>query len=524
MVSVAVRDMTSKYGSKIIYTELECTDYLTFIKTARSEGVSEGSYMDYIKSLMYGRFNIVIKERGKVIYAQAKRKEDENVSKVMTMTGVNYETPFPQIMFDPIDQIIGQFNEKDTAPKGSRTYGEIWGPAIEGTWFVDDTHPIYDYLTRSKGVLNANRSGFVVLQSLFRKCPRGPWFITGRGETLLIHNRDLGKKVYKQYTYKAEPSQLIDFTAKTKFEAFDKQVVSYSGMDPKERKNFFVTDYRKALYGQRNPKEILEDKEISEEDATKELQQYFDLRDAVYPKWGIDLFEGIHLRPVPDLIRLGPQDYSDNPMLRAVQKVKAETMADPWLLHMGIVRYSWYTMPIESYSEAVNVMNSRQREMAMDKEEGKIIIQGDPWVISEYTIRVLNVHKQHEGQYYIKKCEHALTSQGYKTTLDCIKVVPGSIMTTIGGVSKEEYDAMDDVTKEVFTKQYKREQELFGPEVKVTYFTPKTMASPYGYGSGPSYTSYEDKVQSYASDEDIPELIRLSKVSGSIVNFNPESK
>jgi len=530
LVLVVVRDMTSKYGSNIIYTELECTDYLTYIKTARSEDGKTGSYMDYIRAQMHGKFNIVIKDRGKKIYAQVKRKREENVARIVRGAAPDYEHPFPDIMFDPIDQIIDEMIEEDDTPIGSRIIAEMIGPTLEGTWFITDTHPVYKYLNESIGVLTANRSTFMVLQSLFRKCPRGPWFITGRGETLFIHNRDMGKKIYKQYTYKAEPSQLIDFTAKTKFENFNKQVVSYAGMDPKERANFFVDDYRKALYSQRNPKEILDDKEISEDEMAEELRKYYNLRDAIYPKWGVDLFEGMHIRPVPEILRIGPQEYSDDPWVRELEKAKAEQTADPWLLvdrwpykHLGagIIRYKWYTMPLESYAEAVNVVNSRQREMAMEKEEGKIILQGDPWLRSELTLKILNVHSQHEGQYYIKKCEHRITNQGYKVTLDCIKVVPGSILTTLGSISQEEYDALDDVARSVFEKQYKREQELFGQDVKIATPVQGYIHTNVGVYER-SKMGYEEK--GYISNEDINELIRLSRTSDSSISFNPENK
>ena len=57
---VLVRDMTSKYGTNVIYTELQCTDYLTWLKVQRSSDVANGSIIDYIKAQVYGKYKIVI--------------------------------------------------------------------------------------------------------------------------------------------------------------------------------------------------------------------------------------------------------------------------------------------------------------------------------------------------------------------------------------------------------------------------------------------------------------------------------
>ena len=537
LVVVVVRDMTSKYGTNIIYTELECTDYLTFIKIVRSNDVGEGTFINYIKAQIYGKYNIVIKDRGKVVYAQVKGKKLEGEDRFVKTMVPTYMEVFPDIMFDPIDILFIE-TVVDPAPEGSKTIKTL-KPTLEGTWFVKEDHPIYRFLNETKGILTANRSTFVVIQDLFRKCPRGPWFVTGRGETLFIHNRDLGKNIYKQYKYKDELGHLIDFTPKTKFENFDKQVVSYAGMDPKNRVNLFIDDYRKALYNQRNPKEILKDRVISDRKKAIELKKYFALRNQAYPRHGIEVTEGAILFPGTEKQWFLPGHFDKPFRLREPQPHLAAkdhtgiANVDPWvrkegdgfdpLFHDPILRAVWYTMPLESYSDAVSVTNNRLREIAMDKEEAKIILEGDPLIISEFTIRITNVHSQHEGQYYIKKCEHILTHQGYKTQLDCIKVVPEAILTTLGNISKDEYDNLDDIAKEVFDKQYKKEQELFGPEVKISYQVEKPVV---GISQSATYTKLvkENETQGYTNDDDIGKLIELSKLPDSYITFDPENK
>ena len=526
LVVMVIRDMTSKYGSNLIYTELECTDYMTFIKIARSDDVGYGTFISYIRAQIYGKYNIVIKDRGNIIYAQPKEEKEEFVG-----TGIHPFSEYHVTMFDPIFEALFKRHGIEI-PEDEELI-------LKDPWFVEEDHPVRRYLSESKGILTANRSTFVVIQDLFRKCPRGPWFVTGRGETLFIHNRNLGRTVYKEYRYKDEDGHLIDFTPKTKFENFDKQVVSYAGMDPKERANFSVDDYRTALYNQRNPKEILEDKKISDEEKARELKKYFNLRNKTYPRWGIEATPGYFRYPGTEREWFIPGQLDKSYVLREPQPHLAArdhtgvVNADPFLRNEGggfdptyhdpVLRAIWYTMPLMSYSEAVNVTNAHLRKLAMDKEEAKIIIEGDPSIISEFTVRITNVHSQHEGQYYIKKCEHIITSQGYKTQLDCLKVIPEAILTTLGNISKEEYVALDDVAKSVFDKQYKREQELFGSDVKIQRPDVERVVLPM-YGEYNPNKIFDEDVRRYTSDEDIVELIKLSKLPDSYISFDPENK
>ena len=438
VTTVVVRDLTSKYGREVIYTELICTDYLAYLKVTRSDDIGEGAFIDYIRAQVYGRYNIVIKDRGERIYAQVRRKEYQSEDRLVPVNVPDYGPPYEGIFFDPIDE----------APEGSKSILINQKPTQAGTWFVDVDHPVRVFLEEKQSIPTSNRSTFIVMQDIFKKCPRGPWFITGRGDTLLIHNRNLGKGVYKQYKYKSEEIGLIDFTAKTKFENFDKEVISYAGMDPQDRKNFFIDDYRKALYELRTPKEVLKDRKISDEMKKYEIEKYLNLRNVPYGKFGVTEIEGAYFNPGTPEQRFWPGHFDKPFKLKdgypglAVPDNTRVVNPDPFVrssegpqfdpyIHDVILRALWYTLPMMTYEEAVNVTNNRQRELAMDKEEGNVILEGDPWMKSELTLRITNVHKQHEGHYYVKVCEHIITNQGYKVELDCIKVVPEAMMTII---------------------------------------------------------------------------------------------
>lgn len=540
IVTVVIKDLSSKYGSEVIYTELECTDYLSYLKITRSDDVGEGTLIGYIKAQVYGRYNILIKDRGIKIYAQVTRKSKEDEDQIIPVGIQDPGEPYLGLMFDPLDE----------APEGSKTILISKKPTEAGTWFVDDSNPIRMYLENEKGILTSNRSTYVVLQDMFRKCPRGPWFVTGRGNTLFIHNRHLGKTAYKRFKYKSDNSGLIDFTAKTKFENFDKELVSYAGMDPQNRKNFFIDDYRKALLGTRNPKEILEDRRISDEEKRKEILEYLNLRKIPYPKFGTTAIEGAYLNPGKPEQLFVPGHYNrpfinrdpylnvavpDNTNIRNPDPfVRSEDgdHFDPYK-HDPILRAIWYTMPIMTYEEAVNTTNNRHRELAMEKEEASAILEGDPWLKSELTIQVTNVHRQHEGHYYVKECEHIITNQGYKTELDCLKVVPEAMITTLINLSTEEYEALSDELKQIMGEQYKREQYLFGADLKIHYVqedetllagTPGPLSTPTVVGTAHKSTTLNDLFKKYGNDDAIDELIKLSSNSKTTILFEPDNQ
>ena len=551
--TVVVRDMVSKYGNNIIYTELECTDFLTYLKVVRSPDVGKGTITSFIKAQVYGKYNIMVKDRGEILYVQAKRKEDQKRDRLVELyvddTGLPSNFPF----YQPLDEVSEKYGE---VPEGT---GVVLKKAVispVGTWRCKTDHPVYQYMEKETDIPTSNRSTYVVLQDLFKKCPRGPWFIAGRGDTLVIHNRNLGRKVYREYKYKAEPGYLIDFQAKTKFENFERQVISYAGMDPKNRENFFLDDYRIALSNLRNPKEILSDKNITEEEKKKQIKEYISIRFEGYARFGIGATPGAILNPFDEDRLFIPGHFSKgfiNKVGQTPYAVQDNTEvlknSDPFIRDEGerfnplehdvILRAQWFTMPLLTWEDAVSVTNNRQRELAMDKEEAKIILEGDPWLMDKHTIRITNVHSQHEGHYYVKKCEHMLTQQGYKTTLDCIKVVPEAMVMTLGNITKEEYDNLDGITKETFDKQYQREQKLFGNNLKVVgsefvrkYYPgsqPVSTITPYDEyrEASLSITDLLDPEQNWQVDDFVDRMLEIynSKDARFELNsINPENK
>lgn len=474
--TVVVRDMTSKYGPNVIYTDLECTDYLTYIKTMRSPDVAEITLMDYLRQQSYGKYNVAVIDRGEVIYSQSALKKKENKEEIPYVGPWDGGPEFHPV--EIIDPIIRFRNPNLNANQ------EQFEREDPGTWHVAEDDPIKEFLEQPVSIPTSNRSIYVVLQDVMKKCPNGPWYVTGRGDTLEIHNRDLGGSVVRLYKYKDEPAQLLDFQAKTKFENFEKQSISYSGMDASDRQNYYVEDYRKALVNQEGLVEILKDKTITNVEKEKKINEWLDLYEGGYDTFGTIRVDGAFIEPGTDAQRFIPgtfpepfisnidqevavKDKTYNDLNRYAPAVRPpETLDRVEFKDDLILRASWFTVPLLTRDEAINVTNARQRELAMDMEEGKIIVEGDPGLMDQHIIKISNVHRQHEGRYYVKKCEHIIGPNGYKTNLDCLKVVPEATIANVTTITQEQYEG-GQLTEEQ-EKYYLKERALFGHDVIVS--------------------------------------------------------
>ncbi len=506
-VTVLVRDLTSKYGSNVIYTQLECTDYLTYLKIFRSPDTGYGSILDYIQSQIDKKYNIQIYDKGEIIYNQVTDDfKDEAIDQLT----------------DPNDPI-----RKD--PK-------LWD---NYSWTVGETNIIRQYIEQEREILSSNRSIYITLADLFNKAPRGPWFITGRGYTLLIHNRNVTGNIFRSYQYKQEPGQLIDFQAKTKFETFERQSISYSGMDAKDRKNYYLEDYRKALMTQRTPKEILEDKTITEQQAVKELKEFWQFYSVGYANFGATRTEGAFIDPGKDSQLFLPGTFKDSYITKYgyTPSVQDHTKMDRSKLAPGvsseeqfnpdindrILRAVWYTFPLETFEDAVNTTNNRQRELAMEKEEGNAIVEGDPYLRDQQKIYISNVDDQHEGIYYIKKCEHTVSQQGYKTKMECFKVIEETKNRNISQVTQKRYEQGELDAEDI--KYFERESLLFGTDfvvrARVYQGDRQYQAAPSVALPGPRHEVYKteelrssdlfDSSGKWTVDSWANEMVRLSR-------------
>lgn len=539
VATVVVRDMTSKYGPNIIYTDLECTDYLTYLKIFRSSDSESSSVIDYINTLRYGKYNIKIMDRGITLYYQYKRdkKKDQEEQQISYLTDPPEGEPAPFVQ------------EFIHLPDNKITPGE-WAEDISSE------HPVRAYLEKPDiSIPTSNRSQYVVIQDILKKCPNGPWFVTGRGNWLLIHNRNLGGKVNRSYRYLDEPAQLLDFQAKTKFENFERQSISYAGMDARDRKNFYIDDYRKAIMNQRPVKEILDDKKITDDKKKEELTNFVDLYEGGYQRFAIQSLRGAFMNPGTErqYFLPGPfegpvlktqvdgyavRDQTDHAYDQVAPGIQQPPNTGKTTIDEIILRASWFTVPLLTYEEAVAVTNNRERELAQQKEEGKMTVEGDPFLQDQQRVAIDNVHSQHEGIYYVKKCEHIITAQGYKTQLDCLKVMVDATIDTIGTVTGEIYS--DEELDEEILEVYKREQMLYGTDVVVSgykYEGKRHYVMEAADPADPTYNKYNkadvrfsdlyNGEYSYTTDTWVDEMVEVNNSADSKVTnieLDPEGK
>lgn len=486
---VAVKDITSKYGREVIYTEIEASDLISYLKTAKSAEVGKDKLIHYLISICDKRYNLVIMDRGNPIFSMGKDKKQvpedvkEEAQKVSPYHGEKTTKPTTyQPFFDPFEELF----------RGTVT-GEVLdflGP--RGRWWVFAKNEIRDYLESEKPILSTSRSQFTTIQDLLKEAPFGPWYVMGRGETIIIHNRYLNRKPFRSYRYHDEPGYLMDFTAKTKYENFEKEAISYAGIDPHDKKMLFFDEYKKALDNTRDLKEIITDEKITDVQKATEIREYLDLRYSAYPKFGARIIEGAFLDPgkdsqfylggrfkYPFVKKLGmpPEAISDNTRVDTDPYVKNRNETFNPSIHDPVLRAYFFALPHISAEAAQNVINNRQRKLEMEKEEATIIIEGDPAVQDTFNIEIKNVHKQHEGIYYAKKVEHTITKEGYKTTIEALKVMPEAKLITIRGEAP---------TVEEVEAQWKQERLLFGKDIIFTF--QETRFNEVQYESDPSRT------------------------------------
>ena len=502
MVTVAVRDISSKYGPNIIYTEYECNDLTNYLKLVRSEDIRTMSLIQYLDDYATKQVNVVIQSGTDVIYKQALK--DPNKAKVRFLEFMSEANP---IIFDPFYKYLR--GEKLTLPQPSPT--EV---SAMGHWYVNPDNEIRKYFEKDIDMVSTNRSPYTVVAEYLNSCPYGPWYITGRGNTLFIHNRNLGNEIFKVYSYAAEPGDLMDFTAETKYDSFEKQRITSTGMDPYTKSAVSMESYLTRLSTQQPIKEILQNTKISKEERQKLIKEfvYFYHTGFKLNKIGVNIYNTFTNRnPWEDNYLDRGIPYNEDQYITAQKSLvdviyvaEGERNDSPLKKYAGQVII--YSMPADSMEDIQTEEENTLRKLEMETEEATMIVEGDPYLMSEFVVGVNNVQKAHQGNYYIKKCEHSITEMGYKTTLETLKVKTKAIirrLITEGGIEATEKE------NEVALKlrdYFIRQQEIFKKwdiKVKVPIFTASGNVTVPGTSIDLSlYKTLEDILEDKTKNQD----------------------
>jgi len=503
--TVVVRDHETKYGRSQITTQLICSDLLTYLTTARSVAAGEASMIDHLKTSFLGKYNVVIKDKGNEIWSLGLKRKIEQ----RTATYSLHDT----MPIDPWDIMLWLRSSRRDMTKFARgvvrhvprkpLIGYMPNvvniePVItdDEHWYCSDNDPIKAWLEKVRGVIESNRSKFTVIRDLFKDCPNGPWYITGRCQTLLIHNRDFVNKPVRFYTYKSEPSQLIDFTAKTKYDQFEKNRISSTAYDPSNQNLYKLDTYLDELFSMVTFKEIYEERNLTEEGFKKWLKRWVDLVRA-HEKWQSTRTsfsvvqknmtdEGVGWTKLQLKPRFPSYTEISNPDV-ALQDNTNLPQPSPYYDDVAIITGFHYARPLQFIDDRSNFIANETRKAAMEKEEANIKVVGDPFLQSQMRVQIGNVFKQHKGLYYIKKCEHIITHQGYKTEMDCLKVLSTNRLASSERLEKAILLA-GAVTMDA-EKQFIKEELLFGKPIIIEVTKPlrENIEGTKGYVAGLGY-------------------------------------
>lgn len=420
---VVIRDLKSKYGPNVMYTDVICTDIATHLKLTNSPYTSKISPIGYLKQHCSGTLDIYINSAGKDLYVQRAYEKFGESRNEVSISSIN--TSVPQIPYRDLS---------NSPTTNTIIYNE---EVPVGTWHVGVQDEVRKFMEKERDINVTNKSPYTVMYEIMQVCPYGPWFVSGRDGKLLIHNRNLGGVIYKSYLYNQEPGQLLDFTPETKFEAYSKNTISHTSNNPIEKSANFLESYITILDKLRSSKDIITDKGISDGMKEKELAEWLAVYNSGYQRFktyrvgfrqtvgGVtfktDKFEDKNYED-PSVAKRDATNIF-NPLIKG--PVNPSTYLDP--LDTVLFGYQYVT-PLTDLDEASNVVSNATRRLQMEKEEASAIIEGDPILQNNININIGNVQSQHTGTYYIKKCSHEIAMQGYKVTLEMLKVTDDAVI------------------------------------------------------------------------------------------------
>jgi hypothetical protein len=454
LASIAVRDIKSKYGPNIIYTEYQCTDLTAFLRLVRAQDIRKMSLVQFISFYAANTVNIVIQSGNDVIYKKFINLRPEVEERIIL-------TPNGLLSINPEVDLIFPFNPIERPVNGKRELtvsGEDLGEWYESAKWAD----IKKFFEKEIDMVSINRSPYTIIEEYLQTCPYGPWFITGRGNTLLIHNRNMGNKVYREYSYAKEPGYLMDFTPETKYDSFEKQVISNTSMDPKTGITSNFEAYLERLANAKSFKDIIEDKTVIKEERQKLIQEFI-LNYIAFKKSGVK-------RVVYD-VKTGSYgyetNYTDNNINPNISRADYAAKANeqyiilregqpnftPFQIDVGSVVL--YCYPLDTPEDSAHRDDNTFRKLQMETEEADIIVEGDPWLMSEHVLAISNVQLAHIGKYYIKKCEHNITQMGYRTSLETTRVKDEAIVKSL----RTDYNSK--IAQEEIKNIYHKQQRVF---------------------------------------------------------------
>ena len=464
--TVVIRDIRSRYSQNGITCELKCSDMATYLKVTNSPFTENITPIDYIKQYCSGILNIEIINAGNKVYSQgAYEKEGETSDKFDIIT---YSSPSSNVSPNKPSTYNGSpYMRSKTIYENSYELGK---------WFVGESDVLRKFMEKTRDLNVANKSPYTVIYEIMQLAPQGPWFISGRDNSIKIHNRNLGNNSYKVYSWAKNPYNLLEFIPETKYEAFSKNTISQIGGDPLTKSANFIDSYISVLEKARSSKDIITDSGISDNQKEKELTEWLSLYNNGYQKYktlrrgfkvtagGLQLPVNNFNDPYYEDKTIAKRDVTNvvNPITKG--KMNPESYVDP--LNAILFGYQYVT-PISDLSEGNNIIENTARKLEMEKEEVKATFEGDPVLKNDINITINNVHSAHSGDYYIKKCTHKINYNGYVVEIEGFKVLDEAVISIYSDNKTYDSEVKNIKGKEVkqlkmgAEERYKKESQIF---------------------------------------------------------------
>lgn len=499
-VIVYIRDIKTRYGSDSLYIELECTDLSSYLKSFKTQGSGKVSVLEYLKMFIEDKYRASIIHNGKVIW--------KSFSKLLT-EGNPWLNPNPDDNFlpspikpNPLGDLAfsTDFRTKEYVPPEPVGYEDN----------VDTKTKLGNFLNTPLDIISANISPHQVLRNIFRQAPDGPWFISGTGNNITIHNRNLNSSPILSYTYWSDNS-FLDFTVNSKRESSDAATLNYTTLDPANRIVRSRESYIRSLEGLKPISSVIQDKSLSaqdKKDKVKKLMEsylgylnYGTVRNAITSKdWVNAAEENINPNLVRDKGYKGlyvPKGVSPGDQFHAVMN------------NLTVAGYI-YSSPLDLPDAEFDTMSNVAKEIEMGRMEADLKTEGNIHISKNCIIKLSGLLPEHNGNWYVKKCDHELGNGGYNTNSEVFLISDKNSQSSF----KTETDIKDKVISDI-EKVYETEKKLFGElnKIKITlgdvipgkYYLPGVLATDYSYT-----TTVAEFLQSGGIDEnqDIDKLIR----------------
>lgn len=280
-----------------------------------------------------------------------------------------------------------------------------------------------EFLMKPRAWAEINRTPIQNIRDAFQGAPNGPWYVFGRGDTIVIHNRNTSRLIHKQYFYRSEKSDLIDVTIKSDHEEYDNNQIT-SGVHDAYHGNYLNSDiYLKSLIDMRPLKEILTDKNITKEEQLEELEAW-DKGRKNYEKYRIASTKVKPFNTEVTRMEVNPKDAAPSIFSSFVNSELESQGVEYGLGSSSLVRkekifkdpYIIYTTPTFDEEEQKNMVRNKARELEMGKLKlSSSIFLGDISLVSEQVIYLGNLAPIHNGTYYLSSVDHVISNDGYKT-------------------------------------------------------------------------------------------------------------